>query len=175
LLEGLGLKGRAWSIEEERLLRQLVEEGKGASKISDIMGKTRISVRAKMYNLGLSVKEATTEFYKPVAAAVAAASSPKPLAETAPVEKPDEIEDVAVELETNRPLPSIEQKMREMDDASKALHRKGLSPTEVARLSKIIEAAKVYNQFFEKYMHYRDIENELVELRRQFESEKSKK
>jgi hypothetical protein len=46
--EGLQLKGRAWSIDEERLLRRLVEEGKGANKISEVMGKTRISVRAKM-------------------------------------------------------------------------------------------------------------------------------
>jgi hypothetical protein len=102
------------SIDEERLLRRLVEEGKGANRISEVMGKTRISVRAKMYSLGLSVKEATAEFCRPVAAAVAVVSSPEPIADTALVENLDGAEDVAAELETNRPLPSIEQKLRAM-------------------------------------------------------------
>jgi hypothetical protein len=82
---------------------------------------------------------------------------------------------VVSELETNRPLPSIEQKLRELDEASRALHRPGLSPAEVKRLGKIIDAAKVYNQLFEKYVHYRDLENELLELRRQLASEKLRK
>ncbi len=53
-----------------------LKKEKAPDKISEAMGKTRISVRAKMYSLGLSVKEATTEFCRPVAAVVAVASSP---------------------------------------------------------------------------------------------------
>ncbi len=82
---------------------------------------------------------------------------------------------IEAELKTKRPLPSIEEKLREIDDASKALHRPGLSPAEVKRIGKIIDAAKVYNQLFEKYVHYRDLENELVEVRRQLATERSKK
>jgi hypothetical protein len=90
------------------------------------------------------------------------------------VTNPDLVEEVEANLKT-RPLPSIEEKLRELDNASKALHHKGLSPTEIKRLGKIIDAATEYNQLFEKYAHYRELENELVELRRQLASEKTKK
>ena len=40
------------------------------------MGKTRVSVRAKLYNLGLTLKDATT--VQNGVAAASAASSPKP-------------------------------------------------------------------------------------------------
>jgi len=64
------MRGKPWSIDEERHLRQLVEEGNGIDKISQVMGKTRISVRAKMYNLRLLLVDATV-----VQNAVASASS----------------------------------------------------------------------------------------------------
>ena len=61
-------------------MRQLVEEGKGIDKISKVMGKTRVSVRAKLFNLGLSLKDATVGVQNCVAAAVVAASSTVPVA-----------------------------------------------------------------------------------------------
>ena len=117
-----------------------------------------------------------------VAAASAAATSPGPIIDSAaspnvdpaPVADPDLVEEVEADLKIKRPLPSIEEKMRELDDASKALHHKGLSPAEIKRLSKIIDAAKVYNQLYEKYANYRELENELLELRRQLAAERSK-
>jgi hypothetical protein len=175
------LRGKAWSIDEERRLRELVEKGKGIDEISQIMGKTRISVKGKIYNLGLSLKVvATTSLQNSVAAAATATTSLAPMVESvgvvvpASVVSPDLVEEVEVDLKT-RPLPSVEEKLRELDNASRGLHRKGLSPTEIKRLGKIIDAAKEYNHLFEKYAHYRDLENELVELRRQLASEKTKK
>ncbi len=174
------MRGKPWSIEEERLLRQLIEEGKSIDGISQVMGKTRISIKGKLYNLGLNLKVvATTDLQNSVAAAAATTSlvpivDSAAVVESASVANPDLVEEVEADLKIKRPLPSIEEKMRELDDASKALHHKGLSPTEIKRLSKIIDAAKVYNQLFEKYAHYRDFENELVELRQQLASEKSK-
>ena len=53
------MRGKAWSIDEERLLRRLVQEGRGTQEISQIMGKTRVSVKAKLSNLCLSVVVAT--------------------------------------------------------------------------------------------------------------------
>ena len=53
------MRGKAWSIDEERLLRRLVQEGKGTQEISQIMGKSRVSVKAKLSNLCLSVVVAT--------------------------------------------------------------------------------------------------------------------
>jgi hypothetical protein len=186
------LRGKPWSIDEERRLRELVEEGKGIQMISQVLDKTRVSVRAKLYNLGLSLKDATVDLQNSFAAASAAASSPAttvnpdpvvaaiPAVEPAPVISPTPAvnsglgENIAADMKSKDPLPSIEEKMRELDDASKALHHKGLSPTEIKRLGKIIDAARVYNHLFEKYAHYCDLENELVELRRQLASERSK-
>ena len=177
------MRGKPWSIDEERLLRQLAEEGKGTDEISQAMGKTRVSVKAKLYNLGLSLKDATVNVQNRVAAASAAATSPGPIIDLAPtpnmdpapVADPDLVEEVEADLKIKRPLPSIEEKMRELDDASKALHRKGLSLIEIRRLGMIIDAARVYNQLFEKYAHYCDLENELLELRRQLAAERIKK
>jgi hypothetical protein len=176
------LRGKPWSIDEERLLRQLVEEGKGTEEICQAMGKTRVSVKAKLFNLGLFLKDATVTVQNRVASASAAATSPGPIdpaptpnIDPDPLANPDLVEVVEADLKTKRPLPSVDEKMRELDDATKALHQKGLSPTEIKRLSKIIDAAKVYNQLFEKYAHYRELENELMELRRQLAEERSKK
>ncbi len=174
------MRGKPWSIDEERRLRELVEEGKGIDGISQIMGKTRISIKGKLYNLGLNLKVVATTSLQNSVAAATATTSLAPVVESAGVvvpalvTNPDLVEEVEANLKT-RPLPSIEEKLRELDNASKALHHKGLSPTEIKRLGKIIDAATEYNQLFEKYAHYRELENELVELRRQLASEKTKK
>ena len=52
---GIGLRGKPWSIDEERILRQLVEEGRGIDAISQGMGKTRTAVKGKLNNLGLGL------------------------------------------------------------------------------------------------------------------------
>ncbi len=53
------MRGKKWSIDEERQLRQLVSEGMGIEKISQAMRKTRVSIRSKMYHLGLVLVDAT--------------------------------------------------------------------------------------------------------------------
>jgi hypothetical protein len=53
------MMGKPWLIDEERRLRQLVEEGKGFNEISQLMGKSRVSVKCKIYNLGLVLKDTT--------------------------------------------------------------------------------------------------------------------
>ncbi len=172
------MRGKPWSIEEERLLRQLVEERKGIDTISQVMGKTRTSIKGKLNNLGLNLKVVATGLQNAVATTTTTSLGPivdsAEVLDPASVANPDLVEEVEADLKIKRPLPSIEEKLRELDDASKALHHKGLSPTEIKRLGKIIDAARVYNQLFEKYVHYRDLENELVELRRQLASEKTR-
>jgi hypothetical protein len=58
-------------------LRQLVEEGSSLDKISQVMGKMRVSVKAKLSNLCLSVVVATG-LKGAVATASATASSTPP-------------------------------------------------------------------------------------------------
>ena len=59
LLVGVWLRGKPWSVEQERELRALVLEGRGVDAIAVAMGKTRVAVKAKMSNLGLCLKDAT--------------------------------------------------------------------------------------------------------------------
>ena len=49
------MRGKPWSAEEERHLRELVAEGKGLDEIAQAMNRSRIAVRAKLFNLGLSL------------------------------------------------------------------------------------------------------------------------
>ncbi len=46
-------KGKPWTVEEERQLRELVTEKKSMRSIAKIMGKTLMAVRLKAARLGL--------------------------------------------------------------------------------------------------------------------------
>ena len=72
-LERFSLRGKLWSIEEERQLRELVSQGLGITEISQVMGKPRLCVKGKVYNLGLSVVVAAGSQH--TVAATAAATS----------------------------------------------------------------------------------------------------
>jgi hypothetical protein len=173
------LRGKSWSVEEERQLRELVTQGFGISQIATIMGKGRLSVKAKVYNLGLSLV-VTTDTHHGVAAAVAAATTPQTLGTNvssgsnvvfSPNAKDNE-ELLATQLKGDEPLPSIEAKLRVLDAALVALEKPGLSIAEISRLNKIIQGVKVYQELFAQFVNYRALETELVELDKQLASEK---
>jgi len=67
----------------------LVAEGVGVAEISRVMGKTLVSVRSKMYHLGLSVVDAAAVFPTiavSVASIASVASTPKPTIDHAPLD-----------------------------------------------------------------------------------------
>ena len=68
------MRGKPWSVIEERHLRQLLEEGRSLDEISRIMDKIRVFVKSKLCNLCLSVVVATGQKCA-VATATAAATS----------------------------------------------------------------------------------------------------
>ena len=70
------MRGKPWSVDEERQLRRLLEEGKSLDEISRIMGKTRIAVKGKFFNLGLNSLIVATEPCTPVATTTATTTSP---------------------------------------------------------------------------------------------------
>jgi hypothetical protein len=77
------------SIEQDRQLRMLVAEGVGVAEISRVMGKTLVSVRSKMYHLGLSVVDAAAvspTIAVSVASIASVASTPKPIIDHAPLD-----------------------------------------------------------------------------------------
>jgi hypothetical protein len=175
------LRGKPWSVDEERQLRRLLEEGKSLDEISKIMGKTRTAVKGKFFNLGLNSLIVATEPRKLVAATTATTTSPAapvpapmlapasastPTSVTAPVS--------GVDLKLPQRLSSVEEKLRVLDAALVALEQPGLSHAEVSRLHNIIQGVKIYQELFAKYVDYRGLEAEVLELRKQLASENAK-
>lgn len=167
------MRGKPWSIDEERKLRQLVEEGKGFSGISQVLGKSRVSVKNKLYNLGLSLKHNTQSQFPVAASSPPSLSSRVPIVNSAPVADPVTVNEIALELKVTGPLPSVEAKLRVLDAALVALEQPGLCAAEISRLHNIIQGVKVYQQLFADFVNYRALESEVLELRKQFAAEKN--
>ena len=177
-IRGFILRGKPWPIDEERQLRKLIEDGKGIKAISQAMGKTRVSVACKIYNLGLRVDDEGTKIFA-IASSSPSSSSPAPvvyptpvniaIVNSHPVKDKEANEAITVDLEINTadPLPSVEEKLRVLNAALVALERPGLSKSEVSRLKTIMQGVKEYQRLFADYVRYRDLEIEVVELRRQ--------
>ena len=167
------MRGKPWLVDEERRLRQLVEEGKGFSDISQVLGKSRVSVKCKLYNLGLSLKDTAQAEIPVIVSSVSSVSSKAPIINSAPAVDPVIVNEVALELKATGPLPSVEEKLRVLDAALVALERPGLSAAEISRLHNVIQGVKVYQQLFADFVNYRALESEVVELRKQLASEKN--
>jgi hypothetical protein len=167
------MRGKQWSIEEEQHLRQLIEEGKGLTEISQVMSKSRVSAKNKLYNLGLSLKDNTHSQFPVAVSSLSSLSSKAPI--TNPTSPADAvcIDEVAFELKTTGPLPSVEEKLRVLDAALVALERPGLRAAEISRLHNIIQGVKVYQQLFADFVNYRTLESEVLELRKQLAAEKN--
>ncbi len=96
---------------DERQLRDRVGQGCGIWEISQVVGKRRLCVEARVYNLGLSVKVAATSAQHGVAVA-AAITTTAPVASL--VGKNDVVltdsgnaELFVAKLKSEGPLPSI--------------------------------------------------------------------
>lgn len=174
------MRGKPWRVDEERQLRQLVEEGKSLDEISRIMGKTRVSVKGKLFNSGLNSVKVATGVQNLVAATTATTTSP-----VAPVTAPvsafmpapvtaASVGVVGVDLKLPGRLPSVEEELKVLSAAVEALRQPGLGRAEVSRLHNIIQGVKVYQELFAKYVDYRGLEAEVLELRRQLASENAK-
>ena len=169
------MRGKSWSVEEERQLRELISQGLGITEISKVMGKPRLCVKAKVYNLGLSVVVAAGSQHRVAATAAATthATAIQPNLGRDLASTPDLGNgEFVVQLKRDGPLPSLEEKLRVLDAALVALERPGLSMAEISRLNKIILGVKVYQELFVHFVNYRALETELVELRKQLASEK---
>jgi hypothetical protein len=72
----------------------------------------------------------------------------------------------STQLELPEELPSIEETLKMLAAALEALKTPGLDKAEVLRLRGIIAGAKVYQERFAEYVHYRELEEELLEARK---------
>ena len=150
------MRGKPWSVDEERQLRQLVEEGKSLDEISRIMGKTRLSVKGKLFNSGLnSVKVATgvqssvaTTTTTPTAPVTAPVSASVSASMSAPVTVAS-VGVAGVDLKLPEWLPSVEEELKVLIAAVAALRQPGLCRAEVSRLHNIIQGEGLPGAFCE--------------------------
>jgi hypothetical protein len=133
-------KGKPWSPEDEKKLRELLKIKDSLRVIASKLGKSSEAIRQKMYDLGLKEEEQT-----------------KIMCSTSSLTLPKE-------------LPSIEQILKVLAAALKALEQPGLEQADVLRLRSIIQGAKTYKDLFADYVDYRGIEVELVEVRQKYEA-----
>ena len=135
-------KGKPWSVEEERQLRQLVTEKKSMRSIAKFLGKSLTSVQMKASRLGLEVVDA----------------SEKNTPSTTTFDK------LILPIE----LPSIEEELKTLVAALKGLETPNLDKTDVLRLRGIIQGVKVYQKLIADYIDYRGLEAELIEWREKY-------
>src|SRR4030042_1672772 len=136
------LRGKPWTVDEEKQLRELLQEGLNAHEIGAKMGKAPNAVYEKAKRLGSRV----------------IFSCNKKII-TSPQVHLDE-------------LPSVEEKLKALAGALEALETPGLDRSEVLRLRSIIQGVKIYQELFASFVDYRGIEAELLEVRRQLSEER---
>jgi len=177
-MERMMMRGKQWSEDEEKQLRMLVGEGKSLDAISRIMGKTRVSVKGKLFNLGLSSVKVATDLQRSVAAATATSPATYvtlPVSGSTPFSTiSDSIDVVGTDLKVPEQLPSVEEELKILAAAVEGLKQPGLSRAEVSRLHNIIVGVKVYQELFVKFVDYCGLEAEVLELRRQLASKNAK-
>ena len=177
---GLKLRGRPWSNDEENQLRQLIKEGKNFDEISIIMGKSRLSVKGKLFNSGLNRVEVATHAQRAVATTIATTTSPSKDIDDSLTASMPTVDDAAednvsnIELKLPERLPSVEEELKILAAAVEALRQPGLSRAEGSRLHYIIVGVKVYQELFTKFVDYCGLEAEVLELRRQLASKNAK-
>ncbi len=135
-------KGKPWTVEDERQLRQFLTERKSMRSIAKVLGKSLTSVQMKTSRLGLEVVDesekntpSTTTFDKLIL----------------PVE-----------------LPSIEEELKTLVGALKGLEAPNLDKIDVLRFRGIIQGVKVYQELIAQYIDYRGLESELLDWREKY-------
>jgi hypothetical protein len=162
------LRGKQWSVEEERQLRQLVEEGRSLDDISKVMSKSVLSVKAKLFNSGLNKLRVATSLGGAVATTTTA-TTPAPEASVSGT-----VTVGGLALKLREQLSSIEENLRLLDATNALLTdpTTTLNRDAVLRLRTAILGMKTYHELYVKYVDIRRLEDEVLELRRQLASEK---
>ncbi len=140
------MKGKPWTVDEEKQLQQMLQSGKHVRVIARTLGKTRDCVRIKIARLGLGV-----------------------------VVQPKSERTTTSSLQLPSDLPSIEEELKKLSAALTALEQPGLEQAETLRLRSIIQGVKIYKELFEDFVDYRGFEAEVLEVKRRLAEERGKK
>jgi hypothetical protein len=125
-------KGKPWTVKEERQLRALREEGKTVAEIAGRINKTAGAIKQKLRRCGLEV-----------------------------VTIKNSGGTTTSELILPEELPSVEDALKKLAAAMKALETPGLSKNEVMRLRSISQISEKYQKLLANYVDYRGIERKL--------------
>jgi hypothetical protein len=131
-------KGKPWTLEEEKTLKDLVVKGYSAAQITEVMGKSKEAILKKIQRLGLKVVHQRN------------------------------LEGTTSELIMPAELPSIEEALLVLATAMKALEKPNLSKNEIQRLRSIVQAVKTYKELIADYIGYRKMEAKLLEMEQKY-------
>jgi hypothetical protein len=132
------LRGKKWSVEEERLLKKLLQEGHSYGYIAEKFKTSKTAVRMKASRLELLVVDRSPRSPRTTTKQI------KPLQELLSIE------------ETLKILAGALQKSAEND----------LSQIEIQRLRITADLAHMYKDHLSDYLGYRKTESQLLELRK---------
>jgi len=138
-----------WSHEEEKRLMDLWKKGEHDARIiAAQLNRKPEAIRKKLQRLGLVV------------------GHKEKISRTTTTKEEEETQ---IKLDIPDELPSVEQALKLLVAAMNALSQPGLSKADVQRLRNVVNAVKTYQGLFAEYVHYREIEIELVDLRQKYE------
>jgi len=130
------MKGKPWTVEEEKQLRDLVKAGKTVDELAAELKKSPGAIKKKLRRLGLEVvvpnekkiRGTTTTSFRLVV--------------------PDD-------------LPSVEYQLRKLAGAIDALEKGDLNKVDVMRLGRLIAGVDKYKELYAAYVEYREIEQKV--------------
>lgn len=128
-------KGKPWTVEEERKLRELFSKHVSVAEMAKALNKSREAVKQKIIHLELKEEEPPK---------LRGSSSSR--------------------LKIPKELPSIETALKDLIAALDALKESDLGSAEVLRLRSIIQGVKIYKELFADYVNYRGHEIEMVKM-----------
>jgi IS30 family transposase len=138
-----------WSHEEEKRLMDLWKKGEHDARIiAAQLNRKPEAIRKKLQRLGLVV------------------GHKEKISRTTTTKEEEETQ---IKLDIPDELPSVEQALKLLVAAMNALSQPGLSKSDIQRLRNVVSTVKTYQGLFADYVHYREIETELVELRKKYE------
>ena len=132
------VKGKPWTIEDEKKLAELTNAKKPLNVIAETLGKTPEAVRKKIERLKLEVVDQTLQRWTTTS-----------------------------KLVLPKELPSVEEALKMLAAALKASCKPGLDKVEVQRLQVVATLARTYKELLADYINYRGIEAELAEMKEQ--------
>lgn len=131
------MKGKPWTVEEERLLRDLAGKGKSLTVMASAFGKTPESVKQKLRRLGLKREVVVQQNVHTTTSNGAGASGE---------------------------LPNLKRTLGFLSEALELLRVPGLDQAETLRLRTVVQAVKTYKELLADYLDFCGLETRLFEL-----------